>query len=143
MTIFNIKKELEKSNFPGGFFCLACLVGKPADDQSADPRYCQSCYDVLTEETTTMPKTKRPAWLPLGARKARQGTPTTTESGQIPSDSIENGGTSTSEVVTAQIMKLSGDKLSYRGIEKALATEGIKISYRTIGRIIKKQGALL
>ncbi len=47
----------------GGFFCQACLVGKPADEQSPDPRYCQWCYDFLRKEAALL-STSPPAWVP-------------------------------------------------------------------------------
>ncbi len=31
----------------GGFWCHACLVGKPVGKQSLDPRYCQGCYESI------------------------------------------------------------------------------------------------
>lgn len=34
----------------GGFFCQACLVGKPRAERSLDLRYCQGCYEFLKEE---------------------------------------------------------------------------------------------
>ncbi len=38
----------------GGFWCFACLVGKPAVERSPDPRYCQSCYEFLSKEAETL-----------------------------------------------------------------------------------------
>ena len=46
------------------FFCNACLVAQPLEMQSADPRYCQSCYDFLSAEATLLPPTQRPPWRP-------------------------------------------------------------------------------
>lgn len=46
----------------GGFFCQACLVGKPLDDQSPDPRYCHFCYDFLRKEAEQI--TGRHGWIP-------------------------------------------------------------------------------
>jgi hypothetical protein len=33
-----------------GFFCEACLVGKPVGEQSPDSRYCKGCYEFLVKE---------------------------------------------------------------------------------------------
>ena len=46
---FNIKRDLAIEN-DGGFFCEACLIGKPEAEHSPDLRYCQGCYDLLKEE---------------------------------------------------------------------------------------------
>lgn len=46
---FNIKRDIEIVN-AGGFFCEACLVGKPLCDISPDLKYCQDCYEILQEE---------------------------------------------------------------------------------------------
>jgi hypothetical protein len=54
----------------GGFFCEACLVGKPMDDVSPDPRYCRGCYDFLKAEADQLPATKRPRWIPKGRGKS-------------------------------------------------------------------------
>lgn len=43
---FDIKKDIEIVN-AGGFFCQGCIVGRPASEQSPDPRYCKSCYEII------------------------------------------------------------------------------------------------
>lgn len=48
----------------GGFYCQACLMGRPAGEQSPDPRYCQRCYEFLLEEASLLHPTKRPKWIP-------------------------------------------------------------------------------
>lgn len=60
---FDIKRDIEVTN-AGGFFCEACLVGKPVGEHSPDPRYCQGCYAFLLNEVEILPATKRPAWIP-------------------------------------------------------------------------------
>lgn len=35
----------------GGFFCYACLVGKPTTEASPDPRYCHECYELRQKES--------------------------------------------------------------------------------------------
>lgn len=50
MKLFDSKRDREIID-QGGFFCLGCLVGKPADDRSReDQNYCQSCYDLLNAD---------------------------------------------------------------------------------------------
>lgn len=52
----------------GKFFCQACVVDRPIDDQSSDPRYCQSCYDYLiNHEVILLTGRKVPSWVPRGA----------------------------------------------------------------------------
>ena len=46
-----------------GFWCEACLVGKPAE-QSPDHRYCKDCYVLLLRETKLLLGRHRPAWVP-------------------------------------------------------------------------------
>ena len=47
-----------------GFLCYACLVGKPASEQSTDHRYCQSCHDFLTKDAELMDSHERGKWKP-------------------------------------------------------------------------------
>jgi hypothetical protein len=56
---FSIKMDM---TFP--CFCSACLVGKTANEQSPDPRYCQSCYEFLLKEASLLDGSRRPAWIP-------------------------------------------------------------------------------
>ena len=51
---FDIKGDLEVIN-ASGFFCHACVVGKPAEEQSPDPRYCFGCYELLLKEAGLKP----------------------------------------------------------------------------------------
>lgn len=47
----------------GSFFCSACLVGKPAVEQSPDSRYCQGCYEFLLKEAEMLDSGKRCRWI--------------------------------------------------------------------------------
>lgn len=60
---FNSRYDVKVVN-NGGFFCEACLIGKPLEEQSPDPRYCQSCYVFLLHESELIPLSSRPAWIP-------------------------------------------------------------------------------
>ena len=62
---FDIKRDIEIAR-NGGFWCLACLVGNPANEQSPDKRFCKFCYDLLMEEAELIPNQKKPHWIPLG-----------------------------------------------------------------------------
>lgn len=69
---FDIKRDNAIIN-AGGFPCQACLVGTPAAEQSPDPRYCQTCYDILFKETGMLSGGKRPAWLPKPQKPEEAG----------------------------------------------------------------------
>jgi len=58
---FNINRDNQAID-QGGFWCEACLVGKPLDDQSQAERYCLGCYDFLTKEAEIL--TGSPSWKP-------------------------------------------------------------------------------
>lgn len=55
-----VDKRLEN----GSFFCKACCEDREAGRRSPDPRYCQDCYDFLTEEAKLLNGTRRPKWVP-------------------------------------------------------------------------------
>ena len=55
----------------GGFFCEACLISKPIDDMSYDPRYCLGCYEFLLKEAKLLRPGKKPSWVPVVDRTRR------------------------------------------------------------------------
>jgi len=61
---FDIKCDLEIVR-TGGFFCCACVVGKPAEEQSPDPRYCYTCYKLLLKEAEMDTRRQGNAWKPI------------------------------------------------------------------------------
>ena len=63
MTAVDIKRDIALEN-AGGFFCEACLGVKTVDERSQDSRYCQGCYDYLTEEAKLLSGSRRPKWIP-------------------------------------------------------------------------------
>ena len=46
------------------FFCNGCLVARPVESRSYDPRYCQRCCDFLEAEAITQPSSKSPQCQP-------------------------------------------------------------------------------
>jgi len=66
MTHFDSQRDKEVID-NGGFFCQACLTGKPLDDKSPDPRYCLVCHEFLSNEVELLPdkKHKKPSWVPV------------------------------------------------------------------------------
>ena len=47
--LFSSKRDAEVIA-AGGFYCYACAVGKPIDEQSPDPRYCGGCKELLLSD---------------------------------------------------------------------------------------------
>lgn len=60
---FNIKQDIEIER-NGGFFCESCLAGKPMDDVSPDHRYCQGCYELLSDEMELDTSRRSTSWHP-------------------------------------------------------------------------------
>jgi len=56
----------------GTFFCKACLEDRLTAEASPDPRYCQFCFDFLTEQAKQLPPGKRPRWIPKIDSKASE-----------------------------------------------------------------------
>lgn len=61
---FDIKRDRAVIE-TNGFFCQACLVGKPAGEQSPDKQYCQGCYDFLQDGEKAVEPSKD-YWTPDG-----------------------------------------------------------------------------
>ena len=78
MAEFNIERDNMLIAKGSHFWCEACLVAVPLDDQSKDPRYCQGCFEVLTQEAEMQPS-RRVAWMPknISHKTAPEATQTT------------------------------------------------------------------
>ena len=63
-SYFSIKRDLEIVK-KGGFWCEACLIGKPSSAQSPDSRYCNFCYEFLVEEAGLDKSWARSGWKPI------------------------------------------------------------------------------
>ena len=61
---FDIKRDIEIER-KGGFFCQACIVGKPAKEISPDPRYCLGCYELLVKEAEKDTSRRVAEWKPI------------------------------------------------------------------------------
>ena len=150
MTSFNIRADLAIER-AGGLFCKACLSGRT--DHSADPRYCQRCYDFLTEEGKLLRVTRpgaNPNWLPKAAKSPEkesiQGVPC--GHNYLPTISMAPGKSSimsTSKrgpkhkvLPEDLIVKLADQGMNSKGIAQRLNAQGIaKVSYKTVERILK------
>ncbi len=141
---FDIRRDIAICN-AGGFFCGACLTGKPVSERSRNPRYCLTCYESMRQER---------ARASLGIESADFSeemaiamempliTPSSSDKGCDKAQDKENG---TSDAVTARIIELSslrkGNKaISSRAIADQLTVEGVTMSYRTVARILAKRG---
>jgi hypothetical protein len=161
---FDSKKDTEIVA-AGGFFCHACLVAKPTNEQSPDKRYCQGCYDFLLDEAKMLPSKKRPAWIP----KPSTSPATINEKQGLPlyhispvGDTIMstlNGEKSEVDIIPSRVARtlgkrgpkhkplpedlikqLAGQDMGSKAIATRLGSEvGIKVSYKTIQRLLSGQ----
>jgi len=146
---FNIKRDISIVN-NGGFFCEACLVGKAPEEQSIDPRYCQSCYDFLMEEAKQVTRWKTPEWVPVVPRETfRKPVQSVLEGNR----SVGNGDRHTVKMSTLKrgyykkknlpedyIRQLADDGMGSKAIATKLETEhDIAVSYKTIQRILSSE----
>jgi len=147
------------------FFCLGCLVHRPIDDRSADPRYCQSCFDFLLEEASLLPPTKRPAWIPKGQKKGDKKTipiprDTVLIMSTINDDKIRSGHNSPAarppmpigkrgpkfrdDIPVDIVNELAAQGMGAWAIAAELKKErGITVSYKTVQRILAGQRVLV
>lgn len=153
---FDVKRDVEITN-AGGFFCEACLVGKPVEEQSSDPRYCQGCYVFLLNEAEILPTAKRPAWTPKKPPKAYQRGVKSIQGARghikvmspINAPEIEvditkarvatgaKGGPKPKQLPEDLIRQLAGEGMGSKAIASRLNNElGIIVSYKTIQRIL-------
>jgi len=150
--------DIERDNqFP--CFCEACLVGKPLDDMSPDPRYCLNCFEFLTQEAELI--TGRPKWIPkpqkhpkLGGKKLvrvsqhGQGIMSTLADEKITVDIIQASvskkarfprGRKKIVLPKEQIKRMLSEGYGTKAIATRLKREHeITVSYKTIQRTIER-----
>jgi len=115
------EKEIEAA---GGFFCQACCVARPVDDQSRDPRYCQGCYEVLKREAEQLTGGRKAAWIPKSKKRVvgrhqntRQAKPAAREPvAKIPGNG-NGGGVEIPKVIMQQ--KKRGRPVKAGGVHRA------------------------
>ncbi len=146
----------------GGFWCSACCEGKPASEQSPDPRYCRGCFEFLKNEAELLPPTKRPGWIPKAEKAHEKAIP-------VPQDMVSNMSTLDSEKSEVDIINpptllrpqakrgpkhrvlpedlirsLAADGMGSKAIvSKLKAEQGIVVSYKTIQRVLSGERAAL
>ncbi len=141
---FSIKRDLEIEG-DGGFWCEACIIGKPQTEASPDPRYCQGCFEVLSEEAKLDKSWARSGWKPIISpsdnavdSKIEGEKPTTYPDGQaevltrtniLQNRALQNptrnprinlGGRPRKEAPIKDIMRLSKQGLGVRGVAREL-----------------------
>ena len=163
---FDIERDRQIIN-AGGFFCEACLVGKPADDMSPDPRYCQGCYEFFLKEAETLAASgnkHKPIWIPLPDHKSRSKPSATIPQGGSTIMSTLNGKKSEVDIIPPRLPKLTrekrgpkqkalphelimqwaGEGMGSKAIASKLNNElGIKVSYKTIQRVLSGERNIL
>ena len=146
----------------GGFFCEACLVDKPLDDRSPDPRYCLGCYEFLQGEAGLLTRGKHPAWLPKpsGAKIAQKNlyqgvrysagimSPIKDQKNKVDiitpvaqKVTLEKRGRKHRDLPEDLIRELASKGMGSKAISTRLKAEGVKVSYKTIQR--RLQGVLI
>ena len=125
----------------GGFFCQACLVSKPITEQSTNRRYCKSCWEYLTaeriasagirERSVDSRRHVEPCDKNKEVSEGVEDFCRTTSNGQGRGRAAKN--------LPLQVVKgLVEQGLSGREICHRLNADGIKVSERTIQRVIKR-----
>lgn len=153
---FDIEQDTAIVN-AGGFFCRACLVGKPANEQSPDHRYCQGCYDFLNGEAAILREAgnmHRYPWVPLdGDKKTVQVVQdvavnlSTLNGKKIEVDKLEamtpnKPGPRPTELPDDFIRQLASQGLGSKSIARRLEKEyRVVVSYKTVQR--RLQAALI
>ena len=143
------------------FFCEACLIHKPKDDMSADSRYCQGCFDFLTEETGILgvrgDNRKRSGWMPKDdANKRCAKTPKEVATLKTPHSEVfahpdnENrkpgaisGGRPALDLPVEKIKTMSDGGMKASEIARQLKADGIKVSRRTVYNVLAGQRSMV
>lgn len=130
-----------------GFFCQACLMGKPAREQSPDPRYCKGCCDFLLKEAEQDSSRGVSSWKPILPQIAesfpvngcRIDVGQVPKGGGVADDTRElcppaKRGRKVKVLPDDRIKELEGQGMGSKAIARQLGSEGIEVSYRTVLR---------
>lgn len=74
-AIFDAERDNQLIAAGTHFWCEGCLIARPLDTRSPDPRYCQGCHDFLSEEASHLDR--KPSWTPKASNSAKNQCPTT------------------------------------------------------------------
>lgn len=158
MSKFDVKRDNELIAAGTHFWCEACIVARPLDDQSPDPRYCLACFSILTEEARMLKEAgtwKRPDWIPKPKTSPEKvgdaPTPTprimsTVTDKKIKVDIIQplvakvtrgKRGPKPKVLPNELIKQWAGEGMGSRAIATRLDAErDVKVSYKTIQRVL-------
>jgi len=157
---FDSERDGELIKGGGYFWCSTCLVARPLDDLSPDPRYCQGCYGFLLKEVEMLSSGKHPQWVPRTSPKPiRQlvqpssggchnythtplGSPM--ESGIMATVKGKRGPKRRADLPAEMIMQWASEGMGSKMIASKLKAElNITIGFRTVARIIAGQRVLV
>ena len=145
---FDIHRDNELIAAGTHFWCETCLVARPLDDQSPDQRYCLNCYDFLLKEAELLsPKQGRPEWIPQAGKPTQKtadvsGHPALIMAGingrenRICQKSTQ--GRPRLDLPLQFIKELRGQGFGATEISRQLNDRGVKVSMRTLYRILSK-----
>lgn len=164
-SLFSSESDIEIEQ-AGGFFCEACLIGKPINEQSPDPRYCQDCYTLLLNEARMDTNRRSADWKPkkLSKKPTPQAEKVDEKSAYVsqgirtimsPMEGKKNEvdiieardgirtrarrGRKPQDLPQEWIMRLADEGMGSKAITSRLKEEyGIIVSYKTVQRVIKK-----
>jgi len=161
---FDTKRDNELIAAGTHFYCEGCLVARPKDRQSPDPRYCQDCHDFLSGEAEALgPGRRGGSWIPKAQKPKKPETPPPTPARNRTRRAvvrdiitkkprpISEEGPEEREVIMSHpkrgpkhqklpeglIRQLAAEELSSRVIAARLRDEhGITVSYKTVQRVL-------
>lgn len=158
---FDTKRDIEIINAVG-FFCQACLVGKPASEISPDSRYCWGCYEFLLKEAEMDASRHGGDWkpqeadtMPAQVSQDMRTIMSTVKNNKTEVDIIKprdaskapgRRGPKHQPLLEDMIIRLAGEGMGSKAIASRLKRElGIVVSYKTIQRLLsgeRKSSAL-
>ena len=156
---FNAKRDRELIATGTHFFCHACLVAKPASEQSPDERYCQWCYDFLLKEAEMDTRRRDAGWKPIKRDKkpitesekvaqvlgdvrtimATLNTEKTTVAiiqPSVRSKPRSKRGPKFKELPRELIIQWASEGLGSKAIATRLKRQGVEVGFRTIARVL-------
>ena len=156
MPYFNSEHDTHIVN-SGGFFCYACLVGKPSKEQSSDYRYCVRCYKFLFVEMERDARRRNTDWyhnntddnkasqVEVAQGVAQRRNMSTSENRETtvdiiqPQDGVKPRGRRRPkhrELPEDLVMQLSNEGMGSKAISTKLKEQGTEVSYKTIQRVL-------
>lgn len=65
---FDAARDVRLCNAGTHFFCSGCLVARPLAEKSSEPRYCNSCFGLMSAEKAVADTTGRFACIQVGVQ---------------------------------------------------------------------------